>query len=162
MNSANFARMGLKFRGSILETFHSTKERLLPRDGYFRRSNRHNPLTRIPLPVFQIHGVSLNESKVSGGYDSDGDESTSSGGSVSVTGHTESPQPPAVVAVAPTTTPTNVPPTSHLSARNADLGNWYVCQPPTTASQHSPLPGPPPPHHLSHFTQILHHQATAY
>ncbi|XP_032689508.1 zinc finger protein ZIC 4-like isoform X1 [Odontomachus brunneus] len=111
----------------------------------------------------KIHGVSMNEGKVGGGYDSDGDESTSSGGSVSVTGHTESPQPPPVVPVAPTTTtPTNVPPTSHLSARSAELGNWYVCQPPTTASQHSPLPGPPPPHHLSHFTQILHHQATAY
>lgn len=127
---------------------------------YDRKRSNEVPALFFP----QIHGVSMNEGKVGGGYDSDGDESTSSGGSLSVTGHTESPQPPPVVPVAPTTTttPSNVPPTSHLSARSADLGNWYVCQPSTTASQHSPLPGPPPPHHLSHFTQILHHQATAY
>nr|XP_033325785.1 zinc finger protein ZIC 4-like [Megalopta genalis] len=108
----------------------------------------------------KVHGLTLGEGKIGGGYESEGEESSSSGGSLSVTGHTESPQPPPVV---PTTTATN-PPSSHPSTRGPELTEWYVCQPPTVGPQHSPLPGPPPPHHLGphHFNPLMHHQATAY
>lgn len=113
-----------------------------------------------PRLLFQVHGMTLGEGKLGGGYESEGEESSSSGGSLSVTGHTESPQPPPVV---PTTTTTN-PPSSHPSTRGPELTEWYVCQPPTVGPQHSPLPGPPPPHHLGphHFNPLMHHQATAY
>nr|KAF7435749.1 hypothetical protein H0235_003940 [Vespula pensylvanica] len=84
----------------------------------------------------KVHGMTLGEGKIGGGYESEGEESSSSGGSLSVTGHTESPQPPPVV---PTTTTSN-PPSSHPATRGTELTEWYVCQPPTVAPQHSPLP----------------------
>ncbi|XP_015605586.1 pair-rule protein odd-paired [Cephus cinctus] len=113
----------------------------------------------------KVHGMTLGEGKIGGGYESEGEESSSSGGSLSVTGHTESPQPPPIV---PTTTSTSVPatanpPATHPSSRGPELTEWYVCQPPAVGSQHSPLSGPPPPHHLGHhFNPLMHHQATAY
>ncbi|XP_046746547.1 pair-rule protein odd-paired-like [Diprion similis] len=104
----------------------------------------------------KVHGMTLGEGKIGGGYESEGEESSSSGGSLSVTGHTESPQPPAAVPTAPS----NAAP--HAASRGPELTEWYVCQPPV-APQHSPLPGPPPPHHLSHhFNPLMHHQTTAY
>lgn len=105
----------------------------------------------------------MTEGKVGGGYESEGEESSSSGGSLSVTGNTESPQPPPV----PTRTITNLPPTSRTHepvVRTApEVTEWYVCQTPTVGPQPGPLPGPPPPHHLGHhFNQLIHHQAAAY
>ncbi|XP_029661768.1 zinc finger protein ZIC 4-like isoform X1 [Formica exsecta] len=108
----------------------------------------------------KIHGM-ISEGKM-GMYESEGEESSSSVCSVSVTDHTESPQPP---PVAPTTTTSNPPPpTNHPSSRGAtELAEWYVCQPPTIGPQPGPLPGPPPPHHLGHhFNQLIHPQAAAY
>ncbi|XP_011873139.1 PREDICTED: zinc finger protein ZIC 4 [Vollenhovia emeryi] len=112
----------------------------------------------------KVHGVTITEGKVGGGYESEGEESSSSGGSLSVTGNTESPQPPPVV---PTRTTTNLPPTSRNhdpSSRGiTEVTEWYVCQPPAVGPQHGPLPGPPPPHHLGHhFNPLIHHQAAAY
>ncbi|XP_014604741.1 PREDICTED: zinc finger protein ZIC 4-like [Polistes canadensis] len=109
----------------------------------------------------KVHGMTMGEGKTGGEYESEGEESSSSGGSLSVTGNTESPQPASVV---PTTTTSNNPPSSHPVTRGTELTEWYVCQPPTVAPQHSPLPGPPPPHHLGHhhFNPLMHHQATAY
>ncbi|KAI4503400.1 hypothetical protein M0802_001622 [Mischocyttarus mexicanus] len=108
----------------------------------------------------KVHGMTMGEGKTGGEYESEGEESSSSGGSLSVTGNTESPQPAPIV---PTTTTSN-PSSSHPVTRGTELAEWYVCQPPTVAPQHSPLPGPPPPHHLSHhhFNPLMHHQATAY
>lgn len=120
---------------------------------------------------FQVHGMTLGDGKLGGGYESEGEESSSSGGSLSVTGHTESPQPPPVVPTTTTSSASANPPTNnhhhhhhHLaSSRGPELTEWYVCQPPTVGPQHSPLPGPPPPHHLGHhFNPLMHHQATAY
>lgn len=110
---------------------------------------------------FQVHGLTISEGKVGGGYESEGEESSSSGGSLSVTGNTESPQPP------PTRTTTNLPPTNRThdpSTRTTEVAEWYVCQTPTVGPQPGPLPGPPPPHHHlgHHFNQLIHHQATAY
>lgn len=107
--------------------------------------------------------MTLNEGKVGGGYESEGEESSSSGGSLSVTGNTESPQPPPVS----TRTTANLPPTSRThdpTTRGAtEVAEWYVCQAPTVGPQPGPLPGPPPPHHLGHhFNQLIHHQAAAY
>ncbi|XP_011691487.1 PREDICTED: zinc finger protein ZIC 4-like [Wasmannia auropunctata] len=107
----------------------------------------------------KVHGLTLTEGKVGGGYESEGEESSSSGGSLSVTGNTESPQPPPA-----TRTTTNLPPTSRThdpSIRGAtEVAEWYVCQAPTVGPQPGPLPGPPPPHHLGHhFNQLIHHQA---
>ncbi|XP_063978760.1 zinc finger protein ZIC 4-like [Diachasmimorpha longicaudata] len=109
----------------------------------------------------KVHGMTLGEGKLGGGYESEGEESSSSGGSLSVTGHTESPQPPSAV---PTVTPANPTTNNHPSSRGPELTEWYVCQPPTVGTQHSPLPGPPPPHHLGHHFNhtLMHHQATAY
>ncbi|XP_018048867.1 PREDICTED: pair-rule protein odd-paired-like [Atta colombica] len=111
----------------------------------------------------KVHGMSLPEGKVGGGYESEGEESSSSGGSLSVTGNTESPQPPPVV---PTRTTTNLPPTNRThdpSSRGAtEVAEWYVCQPPTVGPQPGPLPGPPPHHLGHHFNPLIHHQAAAY
>lgn len=117
-------------------------------------------LTQDDVFSSQIHGVTISEGKM-GMYESEGEESSSSVCSVSVTDHTESPQPPPV----PTTTTTNPPPpTSHSSIRGGtELAEWYVCQTPTIGPQPGPLPGPPPPHHLGHhFNQLIHPQAAAY
>lgn len=103
--------------------------------------------------------MTLGDGKLGGGYESEGEESSSSGGSLSVTGQTESPQPQTVVS-ATTTLTTN--PTTHLSSRGPELTEWYVCQPTTVGPQHSPLPGPPPHHLGHHFNPLMHHQATAY
>ncbi|EZA60198.1 Pair-rule protein odd-paired [Ooceraea biroi] len=111
----------------------------------------------------KVHGVTGNEGKM-GPYESESEESNSSASgsvSLSVTGNTESPQPTPIV---PTTTTANLPPTSHPSTRAPDL-EWYVCQPSTVGPQpgtlSTSLPGPPPPHHLSHHFnhQLMHHQA---
>ncbi|XP_043476452.1 zinc finger protein ZIC 4-like [Leptopilina heterotoma] len=108
----------------------------------------------------KVHGMTLGDGKLGGGYESEGEESSSSGGSLSVTGHTESPQPQTVVSA--TTTLTTNPPPTHLSSRGPELTEWYVCQPTPVGSQHSPLPGPPPHHLGHHFNPLMHHQATAY
>ncbi|XP_012278930.1 zinc finger protein ZIC 4 [Orussus abietinus] len=109
----------------------------------------------------KVHGMTLGEGKLGGGYESEGEESSSSGGSLSVTGHNESPQPASAV-VSSSGASTNQG-TSHPPSRGPELTEWYVCQPPAVGSQHSPLPGPPPPHHLGHhFNPLMHHQATAY
>ncbi|KYQ53217.1 Zinc finger protein ZIC 4 [Trachymyrmex zeteki] len=109
----------------------------------------------------KVHGMSLPEGKVGGGYESEGEESSSSGGSLSVTGNTESPQPPPVVPTRTTNLPTNR--THDPSIRGAtEVAEWYVCQPPTVGPQPGPLPGPPPHHLGHHFNPLIHHQAAAY
>ncbi|XP_011496431.1 PREDICTED: pair-rule protein odd-paired [Ceratosolen solmsi marchali] len=130
----------------------------------------------------KVHGVTLSDGKLGGGYESEGEESSSSGGSLSVTGHTESPQPsqPVATSTAASSVASGPPPANnavngglvqlqHASSlgptSHHHLGDWYVCQPTAMAPQHSPLPhhGPPPTHHLGHhFNPLMHHQATAY
>lgn len=111
--------------------------------------------------------MTMGEGKVSSGYESEGEESSSSGGSLSVTGHTESPQPPAIVSSTTATTPVNhsgnISNHHASSLRPPEINDWFHCQPPPVGPQHSPPSAPLPPHHLGHhFNPIMHHQATAY
>ncbi|KAG7205343.1 hypothetical protein KM043_007343 [Ampulex compressa] len=76
----------------------------------------------------KVHGMTLGEGKLGGGYESEGEESSSSGGSLSVTGHTESPQPPAVVPT-PTALTTANPPTNHPVSRGPELTECRVGPP---------------------------------
>ncbi|XP_023247087.1 zinc finger protein ZIC 3-like [Copidosoma floridanum] len=129
----------------------------------------------------KVHGMAMSDGgKLSGGYDSEGEESSSSGGSLSVTGHTDSPQPSQPVTSSTSTTPLSNGPASNGSNPNNNnnssnnsnlqhhhLSDWYVCQPTAAmAPQHSPLShhtAPPPGHHIGHhFSTLMHHQATAY
>ncbi|XP_074109416.1 uncharacterized protein LOC141534157 [Cotesia typhae] len=115
----------------------------------------------------KVHGMTMGEGKVSSGYESEGEESSSSGGSLSVTGHTESPQPPAIVSSTTATTPVNhsnnISNHHASSLRPPEINDWFHCQPPPVGPQHSPPSAPLPPHHLGHhFNPIMHHQATAY
>ncbi|XP_029168473.1 pair-rule protein odd-paired-like isoform X2 [Nylanderia fulva] len=76
----------------------------------------------------KIHGA-INESKP-GSYESEGEDSSSSGGSVSVTENTESPRP---LPVVPTTSAINLPPpvpVSHVSSASSrvtsELTEWVM------------------------------------
>lgn len=112
----------------------------------------------IPL---QVHGITGNDAKL-GPYESESEDSISSGSGLSVTRNADSPQSTPIV---PTTTATtaNAPLTSHPAPRAPEL-EWF-CQSSTIGPQPATLPtslsGPPPPHHLSHHFnhQLMHHQA---